>query len=224
MNLAGSAHQFLGDILPSDFRAEIFSLVELAWSRMPDLRKVRLEPRITGLLQKAMITEQESRYQADPPFFISEDVKKRNPKTGKEKERSDVEIHLRSHHIKGQKPYFVFESKRLNVSYGSTVTSNAHEYVGEGGMGCLLDGGYETVPDYSGMLAYVMDGNIASAKKAVEAQMAKKSDELSLQGEAKIKISKLMPKDSEHGETYHMIGTRKSTMFHMLLPVISSNS
>ena len=222
MNLAGSAHQFLSEILPSDFRPEIFSLVEVAWSRVPDLRKVRLEPRITGLLQKAMITEQEAHYQTDPPFYISEDVKKRDPKTGKEKERTDVEIHLRNHYIKGQKPYFVFGSKRLNISYGTAVTSNAHEYIGDGGMGCLLAGGYETVPNYSGMLAYVMDGDVASARRSVEAQLVRKSDELSLRGEARIQISKLMPKDSEHGETHHMIRSQESTMFHMFLPVISS--
>src|SRR5579864_9149812 len=102
MNHAGSAHQFLSDVLPSDFRADIFSLVETAWPRVPKPRDLWLEPRITGLLQQAMIAEQELRYKTDPPFYISEDVKKRDPKTGKERERSDVEIHLRHHYIKGQ--------------------------------------------------------------------------------------------------------------------------
>ena len=141
MKFAGMTHQFLGDVLPSDFRAEIFSLVEAAWPNVPSPHDAWLEPRITGLLQQKMIAEQESRYKTDPPFFISEDVKKRDPKTGKEKERSDVEIHLRYHYIKGQKPYFVFESKRLNITYVGVINSNAHEYVGDGGMGCLLAGG-----------------------------------------------------------------------------------
>jgi hypothetical protein len=222
MNLAGSPHQFLGDVLPSDFRPEIFSLVEAAWPHVPSPRSAWLEPRITGLLQHAMIAEQESRYKTDPPFYISEDVKKRDPKTGKEKERTDVEIHLRHHYIKGQKPYFVFESKRLNISYGSAVSSNAHEYVGEAGMGCLLAGSYESVPDYSGMLAFVMDGNVVSAKKSVEAQLDRKSGELSLQGESKIQTSKLMPQDSQHGETYHLVASRRRRVFHMLLSVMGS--
>jgi hypothetical protein len=34
MKFAGMTHQFLGDVLPSDFRAEIFSLVEAAF-RLP---------------------------------------------------------------------------------------------------------------------------------------------------------------------------------------------
>jgi hypothetical protein len=217
MNLIGMTHQFLGDVLPSDFRPEMFGLVEAAWPNIPSPRGVWLEPRITGLLQQAMIAEQESRYETDPPFFISEDVKKRDPKTGKEKERTDVEIHLRHHYIKAQRPYFVFESKRLNITYGGVVRSNAHEYVGEGGMGCLLAGGYDAVPDYSAMLAYVMDGNIANAKQSVEAQLERKSEELRIHGAAKIHPSPLMPKGGSHGETHHTNEVQVIALFHMFL-------
>jgi hypothetical protein len=219
MNFAGTTHQFLGDVLPSDFRAEIFSLVEAAWPKVPSPHDAWLEPRITGLLQRAMIDEQELCYEINPPFHISEDVKKRDPKTGKEKERTDVEIHLRYHYIKGQKPYFVFESKRLNISYVGKIKSNALEYVGEGGMGCLLAGGYETIPDFSGMLAFVMDGNVAAAKKSVETQIETKSDELRLQGDAKIYSCTLMPKGGPHGETHHIFGVQKAAIFHMFLTV-----
>jgi len=217
MRFAGTTHQFLGGIMPSDFRIEIFRLVEAAWPKVPNPHDAWLEPRITGLLQQAMIAEQESCYETDPPFHISEDVKKRDPKTGKEKERTDVEIHLRHHYIKGQKPYFVFESKRLNVTYVGVVNSNAHEYVGDAGMGQLLAGGYDTVPDYNGMLAYVMDGNIATAKQSIEAQIGRKSEELRLHGDAKIHSSTLMPKGSQHGETNHKNGEQTSAIFHMFL-------
>lgn len=222
MRLTGTTHQFLGDVLPSDVRAEIFNLVETAWPCVPSPHDAWLEPRITGLLQQALIAGQESRYKSDPPFYISEDVKKRDPKTGKEEERSDVEIHLRHHYIKGQKPYFVFESKRLNVAYGGVVNSNAHEYVGDGGMGCLLAGDYSTVPNFSGMLAYVMDGNIAKGKQAVETALQRKSDELRLRGDARIHPSDLMPKGSPHGETHHTSGEHKSVIFHMFLPAARS--
>jgi hypothetical protein len=217
MRFAGKTHQFLSDVLPSDFRPEIFRLVEAAWRRVPNPRDAWLEPRITGLLQQRMIAEQESIFRTDPPFYISEDVKKRDPKTGKERERSDVEIHLRNHYIRGQKPYFVFESKRLNVAYGGVLNSNTHEYVGEGGMGCLLVGQYDTVPRYSAMLAYVMDGKVAAAKKSVEYQLGKKSEQLQLHGEAKIHSSTLMPKSDLHGETHHTAGALTQIMFHMFL-------
>jgi hypothetical protein len=222
MRFAGTTHQFLADVLPSDFRAEIFSLVETAWPKVPSPHNAWLEPRITGLLQHAMIAEQESRYETDPPFYISEDVKKRDPKTGKEKERTDVEIHLRHHYIKGQKPYFDFESKRLNITYVGVTNSNAHEYVGDEGMGCLLAGGYDTVPDYSGMLAFVMNGNIATAKRSIEAQIKRKSEELRLHGKPKIHSSTLMPQSGSHGETQHNADGQKCVIFHMFLPVTHS--
>lgn len=220
MTYSGATHDFLGDVLPDkDSRAEIFSLVEQAWPNVPSPRDAWLEPRITGLLKLAMVEAQETRYKTDPPFHISEDTKIRDPITGKEKERTDVEVHLRHHYIKGQRPYFVFESKRLNVPYGGVPSPNVHEYVGDGGMGCLLAGGYNTVPSYSGMLAYVMDGNVATAKRAVEKQLANKSTELRLRGDAKIHPSAFMPKGSPHGETHHTTGSQPTVLFHMLLVV-----
>jgi hypothetical protein len=115
-----------------------------------------------------------------------------------------------------------FESKRLNITYVGVLNSNVHAYVGDEGMGCLLAGGYDTVPDYSGMLAYVMDGNIAQAKQFVETQIGRKSEELRLHGDPKIHFSTLMPKGSPHGETYHTIGTQRSAIFHMFLPLTRS--
>ena len=220
MIYTGKTHDFLGDVLPDeDFRADIFSLVDGAWSQVKLPRGIRLEPRITGLLRRSMIQEQEARFASEPPFFINEEIKKRDPITGKEFERTDVEIHLRQHYIKGQKPYFVFESKRLNVSYGGKVSSEAGAYVADGGMGHLLAGGYESVPNFSGMLAYVMDGNVATAKQAVEKQLANKVKELQLQGAAKIHPSPLMPKDSPHGETHHANDAEEFKIFHSFLPV-----
>ena len=52
------------------------------------------------------------------------------------------------------------------------------------------------------MLTYVMDGNIVTAKKSVEPQIERKSDELRLRGDAKIHCSSLMLKGGQHGETY----------------------
>ena len=82
----------------------------------------------------------------------------------------------------------------------------------------------DTVPDYSGMLAYVMDGNIATAKQSVEAQIGRKSEELRLHGEAKIHSSKLMPKGGSHGETHHKTDGQKSAIFHMFLLVTRSGT
>ncbi len=221
MRFTGKTHLFLGDVLPPDFRSEIFSLVDSAWKRVKLPRRIKFEPRITGLLQLAMIKEQESIYEADPPFDIREDVKIRNPISGKETERMDLGIWLRQHYIKGQKPYFVFESKKLNIIRVGVFDSNIHEYVGEAGMGHLLAGGYHSGRDRCGMIAFVMDSNVATAKKAVAKQLGNKSEEVRLRGEAKIHASKLMPVSSAHGETHHTDGKQPFVIFHMFLPVSS---
>ena len=218
MIIAGATHQFLGDVLPQDFRREIFEMVEAAWKRVGT---AWLEPRITGLLQQAIIAEQETRYKVNPPFLILEDIKRRDPKTGKEIERSDLDFHLRNYYIKGQRPYFVFESKRLNIPYEKGVKVNADEYIGDGGMGCLLAGQYETAPSFSGMLAFVMDGKLAKAKAAVEAAILQSAKELKLQGPHQIRPSNLMPNDKFHGETCHTDGTGNFLIFHMFLAIVS---
>lgn len=219
MSYVGAPHQFLGDVLPLDFRAEIFSLVDAAWPRVKGPFDIWREPRITALLRLALIEVNEAQYAGDTPFHIERESQKCDPKTGKEVERSDIEFHLRYHNIRGQQPYFVFESKRLNVPYGDSVHSEAQAYVGDGGMGHLLAGGYDTVPDHSGMLAYVMDGNIAIAKRSVEKHLASKSEQVRLHGDAKIRPSAWMPKGSPHGETHHTTGSQPTVLFHMFLAV-----
>lgn len=222
MTYSGATHDFLSGLLPDkDFRAEIFSLVDAAWAQVRLPRGKRLEPRITGLLQLAMTEVNQSRYQADPPFSVREDVKIRNRKNGKEVERLDLGVWLRQHCIKGDKPYFVFESKRLNISEWD---SNAHEYISDEGMGHLLAGGYTSERDYRGMLGFVMDGNAAKAKQAVEKQLANKSRKLRLRGEPRIHQSAKMPADTPHGETHHTDGKRPSVIFHMFLPVRSASA
>lgn len=216
MTYSGATHDFLDDVLPDDYRVDIFSLVDTAWPMVKLPHTKRHEPRITGLLQLAMKDLNEACHQGNSPFSIREDVKIRDPKTGKEVERMDLGIWLNQHYIKGERPYFVFESKKLNISEWE---SNAYDYVGDEGMGHLLAGGYTSELDFSGMLGFVMDGNVASAKRSVEKQLANKSAELRLHGEAKIHSSTFMPKGSPHGETHHHNGSKATVLFHMFLAV-----
>ena len=217
MIYSGATHDFLHDVLPDeDFRADIFSLVDAAWSRVKAPRRKRHEPRITGLLQLAMIELGESRYESNPPFSIREDVKIRHQKTGKEVERMDLGIWLNQHYIKADRPYFVFEAKKLNTSEWE---SNAYDYVGPEGMAHLLAGGYQSKRNYRGMLAFVMDGNVPNAKQAVEKQLANKARELNLDGDPKIRPSEKMPRKTPHGETHHKNSVARSVVYHMFLSV-----
>ena len=222
MEYLGTTHPFLADVLPVDFRAEVFDLVETAWPAIKDPMGAWLEPRITGLLRLAMIQAQEAHYSDDPPFFILEEVKKRDPLTGKETERSDVEIHLRHFYIQGQKPFFVFESKRLNVPYAGSVSTNANEYVGGGGMGCLVNGQYQSAPSFSGMLGYVMDGNVTAARAAIDSVLPAKAVTLSLNSPHAVQAAKLIPTGKYRGETRHQSSAGEYAIFHLFLPLRNS--
>lgn len=219
MQYHGATHPFLADVLPVDFRPDIFDLVETAWPTITDPMGAWLEPRITGLLRLAMIKAQEAKYADDPPFFILEEVKKRDLVTGKEIERSDVEIHLRHFYITGQKPFFVFESKRLNVPYAGGITSNAGEYVGDGGMGCLVNGQYQCAPSFAGMLGYVMDGDVGAARTAIDSALPPNAVALCLKAPHSVGTAQLIPAGQLRGETRHQGAAGEYAIFHLLLPL-----
>jgi hypothetical protein len=219
MQYLGTPHPFLADVLPADFRAGIFDLAETAWLTLTDPMEAWLEPRITGLLRLAMIATQEAQYAGDPPFFILEEVKKRDPITGKETKRSDIEIHLRHFYITGQKPFFVFESKRLNVPRNDSITTNATKYVGTAGMGCLVNGQYQNAPSFSGMLAYVMDGNVTAARSAINRALPAQAATLGLTAPNALQKAKLIPAGNHRNETRHQGPSGEYAIFHLFLPL-----
>jgi len=222
MPYLGALHTFFADVLTSDFRADIFDLVETAWPRITDPTDAWLEPRITGLLRTAMISEQEAKYSRNSPFFILEEVKKRDPISGKEIERSDIEIHLRHFYITGQKPYFVFESKRLNIPYDTGVASNVGEYVGSSGMGCLVNGQYQSAPSLSGMLGYVMNGDVKSARSAIDNALKKNAAVLHLCKCSNLQVPKSIPAGKHRNETLHLGLEGEYAIFHLFLPINKS--
>ena len=85
----------------------------------------------------------------------------------KDSEEGEIDIVVRA----GIDPlvFFGFECKRLNVVRSDGRTrSEAAAYVGDEGMGCFLSGQYEGGGESGGMIGYVLDGNIHSARLAVE--------------------------------------------------------
>lgn len=219
MEFIGSPHAFLGNVLPCDFRPTIFRLIEAAWLRVENPQKIWLEPRITGCLAKALIDEQEFRFAGDPPFHIQEDVKIRDNTTGKENARTDLEIHLRQPYIRGQKPYFIFEAKRLNIPYDDKLDTNASEYVGAEGMRCLLTDKYSVTPGHGGMLGYVMDGCVQSARDAIEKLLLLHKSETLLVEPPVLRPISCLPPNIAHIETHHSMHKETFTVFHILLRV-----
>jgi hypothetical protein len=113
------------------------------------------EETITGRLTKAM---QEALEDLDAPlwaanFWAVEEVRVNDgDREGKRRLRIDIEI---MHLVRGTKPRFRFEAKRLRD------TDSRRAYVGDDGMGCFLDGRYAATDMDAGMLGYVQDGTDA---------------------------------------------------------------
>jgi hypothetical protein len=218
MQAGGNAQDFFLDVLPDGFIPEILELVPAAWERMRKPDRNAWEPRITALLRDAFIAEYEARY-ADQslPFFVFHEHQLTDPVTGKELARTDLEIYMRQLKVKGQKPYFVFESKRLNVRFDTGFSSNAAAYVGEEGMMRFVTGKYGDGASFSGMLGYVMDGEVPRARKAVDGAIQREAKRLCLRDPHQIAPSRHMPGQLYNGETRHASGNREFSIYHLFL-------
>ncbi len=219
MEIIGTPHSFFGQILPVDFRPIIFRLIRSAWDRINRAKNINLETRITGLLVQALIDEQEAQFDGDPPFQIHEEVKIRDRQIGKENNRTDLEIYLRSHYFKGQRPFFIFEAKRLNVKYESGMDSNADKYIGSDGMGCLLTEKYRVVPGFGGMLGYVMDGQSLSARNSVENSMLRSKHDIALVEPPVFRVIGGEGQCCGWLESRHVVDQSEITVFHIFLEV-----
>lgn len=216
MQTVGNATSFLSDIIPDKFVPEILDLVVGAWERMPALQPNQREPRITALLRGACIAEYECRYRGQAwPFWVAHEAQLFDPSTGREIARTDLEIGLRHHNIPGQRPYFTFEAKKLNIPDGKRVRSNATEYVGDGGMMCFINGRY--APVYCGMLGYVMDGNIPTARASVAKATRHRRRRLRLTAPYQLVLSQRALRDGRFAESKHIMRRQSMTMYHIFL-------
>jgi hypothetical protein len=216
MQTAGNPDPFLGDVIPNKFVPEILDLVVGAWCRMPRLKPNHLEPRITALLRRACIGEYDQRYREQAsPFIVTSEDQLTDPRTGRQLARTDLEVHVRSLNIPKQRPYFIFEAKRLNTPNRTRIRSNAAEYVGDGGMMCFVTSRYD--PIFCGMLGYVMNGNIGAARAAVAIAIGRMHRRLCLRHPKQLVSSSRLPNDNRYAETYHTSTVGEFTMHHLFL-------
>jgi hypothetical protein len=96
---------FVGDFVP-----ELLELVLNVWAGFRPSRSASLEQRITNLFSDALECAYEKQGKR---WFLVPDMKRTDPRTGKELARHDLRFFHRD--ISGQSLYFVFECKRLNV-------------------------------------------------------------------------------------------------------------
>jgi len=98
--------------------------------------------------------------------------------------------------------YFCLECKRLNVVVNGTTRAYAAEYV-TSGMLRFVTGQYARAVRHGGMLAYVLDGNVAHAIANVESNLRTQHVVLCMAAPGVFQPSSVLPKDSRVKETHH---------------------
>lgn len=203
---------------PEGFVPEILDLVLATWKKLRLRRDVRLEPRITNLLNQAIEDEYTRQ---DKAWYVHPEIKDADPVTGKEISRTDIRLYHRG--IPGQKLYFALEAKRLHVEAGDRTRASYGDYVGNEGMMCFITGKYSQAAPAGGMLGYVMDGDLKRAASGLSDAISSRSTELRLEVGSQYKASPLMPRHPWNGETHHKRVNGMFAMYHLLLPIRKLN-
>ena len=134
-----------------DYLADIISVTALAWTRMehPGLQEIedRITFRLAGFIQNDITF-------AEIPYVVVPQYWKVGPK-GELLGREDLRFTYRH----SQRDYFVFEAKRLRVTYpGGSFSTEYPTYAGKDGMMAFVAGQYGETAPAGGMIGYVMDG------------------------------------------------------------------
>lgn len=133
-------------------------------------------------------------------------------------ERGEGDIVVRPYPGARSRHGFVFECKRLNVTYKSGFRDDADRYVGGGGMGEFLNGKYDLNQSDGGMLGYVMDNRISRAQTAINRQLAKKAADLKLVPRAELVPAPFADEVTRVMLTKHELARGSFTIYHLLLP------
>lgn len=201
-----------------DYLAEMLDAVIVAWSRMRRPGRKEKEDHITYRLA--------GRIQHDPLFVdLPFDVAAQYWLLGLHGERLG-RLDLRFKHKHSARDCFVFEAKRLHVTYPSGRFKPEYSgYTGADGMMCFVCGRYPTEVGVGGMLGYVMDDDCERAWDGVFAQIESCRPALKLLASSSLALSSLSGKTiksiigAKLGETHHDLETRRLRVLHLILPI-----
>lgn len=133
--------------------------------------------------------------------------------------RSDI-MFLFSTGVQKPWPYFVIESKRLHVTFPSGWKPLVSEYIkGHQGMMCFVDERYAQGLTSGGMLGYVFDGNIESARDAVADAIKANRKRLKTAPPFKLVPSEVLPGAPRVSESSHALPGRNFTIYHLFVIV-----
>ncbi len=117
-------------------------------------------------------------------------------------------------------PYFVLESKRLNVTFPSGWKSLVSEYVtGDQGMMCFINERYAADLDSGGMLGYVFDTDVSGARVAISNLIVKNRVILRAQSPSQLVPSSIISGENRIHETTHSLSRGAFTIYHLFIPV-----
>lgn len=183
---------FLETLVP-----DIIEMVIETWESMPAPAGNELEDNVSESL---CLSLRKSRSLRDLPLRIDSQQVELDPSAGEDQGRMDITF---SPMAPREDIYFCLECKRLNVrEHGGTVRSYASEYV-RFGMFRFVRGQYAHLVRFGGMLAFVLDGNLASAIAGVEANIGAHHVALGMGPPGQFQPSANRPADARIRETSH---------------------
>lgn len=117
-------------------------------------------------------------------------------------------------------PYFAIEAKRLHVTFPSGWDSCVHKYVTDRqGMMCFIEQRYGKGLVSGGMLGYVFDGNIETARTSVAASIETSREKLKTVPPFKLVLSSVLSEDSRVFQTIHALEHRDFIIYHLFVDV-----
>ena len=186
------------DLLESQVPA-ILGLVIDTWEGMPPPAGNELEDAVSEALCRSL---RQSRTRCDLPFRIDTQLVELDPAAGEDQGRMDIVF---SPLAPREDIYFCLECKRLNVREGSRVRPYFAEYV-RLGMFRFIRGQYARSVRFGGMVAFVLNGDVAGAMAGVEGNISNYHRDLGMAPPGKFRSSTARPNDSRVWETEHRRG------------------
>jgi hypothetical protein len=194
VNIVGSPDAWADLIDP--MVPEILNLIVESWNAMPPISSDEKEDNITIALCRIL---QQNRTVRNLMFQIHIQYVELEPLAGPEVGRLDIAfVPL----IPREDIYFCLESKRLNATSNGRVRSYASEYV-VFGMLRFVTGQYSKAVRHGGMIAYVLDGDVARAMQNVEANIRTNCVTLRTNPPGQFVASSVLTANSRAKETHH---------------------
>lgn len=220
-------------LFPGGFGVEVMQLVFETWRAFAPKCSLRLEERITAVFRQALI---EAYVAGGRNWFVTLEDPVVDPLYGTETGRNDMNFYPPNHH--GQTVFFTIECKRLHVSRPPTAKAKgkakatgkkpkptfehlADDYV-EDGMQRFVDGRYSHGLPCGGMVAYVLDNQVATAFARIRSEIAARRVKLKLKGKSPHLLctpSIALPTWQHSADTTHSRIDGEFILHHLLIGV-----